>query len=77
MPGESYQRRLRLVLLYLCYVVRALVNSLVCCYYAVSRLFVVAQFCLCWYFAGDVSATVPFVVAVAVVVVVVFLCAQL
>ena len=30
MPGESYRRPLRSVLLYLCYVFRALINSLVC-----------------------------------------------
>ena len=30
MPGESYRRRLRSLLLYLCYVFRALVNSLAC-----------------------------------------------
>ena len=29
-PGESYRRRLRPLLLYLCYVFRALINSLVC-----------------------------------------------
>ena len=30
MPGESYRRRLVSLLLYLCYVFRALINSLVC-----------------------------------------------
>ena len=30
MPGESYRRRLRSLLLYLCYVFRALISSLVC-----------------------------------------------
>ena len=30
MPGESYRRRLRSLLLYLCYVFRVLINSLVC-----------------------------------------------
>ena len=30
MPGESYRRRLRSLLLYLSYVFRALINSLVC-----------------------------------------------
>ena len=30
MPGESYRRRLSSLLLYLCYVFRALINSLVC-----------------------------------------------
>ena len=31
MPGESYRRRFRSLLLYLCYVFRALINSLVYC----------------------------------------------
>ena len=30
MPGESYRRRLRSLLLYLCYLFRALIISLVC-----------------------------------------------
>ena len=30
MPGESYRRRLRSLLLYLCYIFRALITSLVC-----------------------------------------------
>ena len=30
MPGESYRRRFRTLLLYLCYVYRALINSFVC-----------------------------------------------
>ena len=30
MPGESYRGRLTSLLLYLCYVFRALINSLVC-----------------------------------------------
>ena len=30
LPGESYRRRLRSLLLYLCYVFRALINFLVC-----------------------------------------------
>ena len=30
MPGESYRRRLMSLFLYLCYVFRALINSLVC-----------------------------------------------
>ena len=30
MPGECYRRRLRSLSLYLCYVFRALINSLVC-----------------------------------------------
>ena len=30
MPGEGYRRRLKSLLLYLCYVFRALINSLVC-----------------------------------------------
>ena len=30
MAGESYRRRLRSLVLYLCYIFRALINSLVC-----------------------------------------------
>ena len=30
MPGESYRRQLRSLLLCICYVFRALINSLVC-----------------------------------------------
>ena len=30
MPDESYRRRLRSLVLYLCYVFRALINSLAC-----------------------------------------------
>ena len=33
MPGESYRRRLRSLLLYLWYVFRALINSIVCWFY--------------------------------------------
>ena len=33
MPGESHRRRLRSLLLYLCDVFRALINSLVCWFY--------------------------------------------
>ena len=33
MSGESYRRRLRSFLLYSWYVFRALINSLVCCFY--------------------------------------------
>ena len=36
MPGESYHRRLRSLLLCLCDVFRALINSLVCWFYAYS-----------------------------------------
>ena len=32
MPGESYRRQLRSLLLYLCYIFRALINFLVCSY---------------------------------------------
>ena len=32
MPGEGYRRRLGSLLLCLCYVFRALINSLVCCF---------------------------------------------
>ena len=41
MPCESYRRRLRSLLLYLCYVSRALINSLVCWF---SR----ENLCLAW-----------------------------
>ena len=37
MPGESYSRRLRSLLLYLCYVFRALNNSLVCWFFKSSQ----------------------------------------
>ena len=37
MPGESYRRRLRSLLLYLCYVFRALINSLVCWFVLVTK----------------------------------------
>ena len=37
MPGESYRRRLRSVLLYLCYAFRALNNSLVCWFISESK----------------------------------------
>ena len=30
MPGKSYSRQLRSLLFYLCYVLRVLINSLVC-----------------------------------------------
>ena len=30
MSGESYRRRLMSLLLYLCYIIRALINSLIC-----------------------------------------------
>ena len=46
MPGESYRRRHRSLLLYLCYVFRALMNSLSCalilvlvCYVMITRVF--------------------------------------
>ena len=38
MPGESYCRRLR-SLLYLCYVFRALINSLVCWFFTLRQRF--------------------------------------
>ena len=37
MPGESYRRRLRSLLLYLCYVFRALINSLACWLYTLVQ----------------------------------------
>ena len=36
MPGESYRRRLRSLLLYLCYVFRGIINSLACYFCLVS-----------------------------------------
>ena len=33
MPGESYRRRCRTLLLYLCYVYRELINSFVCIFF--------------------------------------------
>ena len=38
MPGESYCRQHRSLLLYLCYVFRALINSLVCWFYKVKGM---------------------------------------
>ena len=38
MPGESYRRRLRSLLLHLCFVFRALINSLVCWFYLIENL---------------------------------------
>ena len=38
MPGESYRRRHRSLLLCLCYVFRAPVNSLVCCNSELDKL---------------------------------------
>ena len=37
MPGESYRRRLRSLLLFLCGVFRALINSLVCWFFSVTE----------------------------------------
>ena len=45
MPGESYIRRLRSLLLYLCYVFRALINSLVCWFCTSALSLVLFQFC--------------------------------
>ena len=49
MPGESYRRRLRSLLLYLCYVFRALINSLVCWsfisgIYLISLIYILLSF---------------------------------
>ena len=38
MPGESYRRRLRSLLFYLCYLFQALINSLVCCFQTMTGL---------------------------------------
>ena len=47
MPGESYRRRLRSLLLYLCYVFRALINSLVCWFCALYFRYAPARCCCC------------------------------
>ena len=44
MPGVSYRRRL-ISLLYLCYVFRALINSLVCRFYMSALGLVVSDLC--------------------------------
>ena len=46
MPGESYRRRLRSLLLYLCYVFRALINSLVRWFCTSARSLVLFQMCI-------------------------------
>ena len=38
MPGESYCRQLKSLLLYLCYVFQALINSLVCWFYKIKGM---------------------------------------
>jgi len=38
MPGESYRRRLRSLLLYLCYLFRVLIYSLVCCFQTMTGI---------------------------------------
>ena len=43
LPGESYRRRLRSLLLYLSYVFRALINSLVCWFCTIALYLVVFQ----------------------------------
>jgi len=54
MPGKSYCRRLRSLLLYLCYVFWALINSLVC-WFCTSTVFQICASCrnvvtggVCW-----------------------------
>ena len=44
MPGESYRRRLRSLLLYLCYVFRTLINSLVCRYLVSAARFKIQDY---------------------------------
>ena len=44
-PGESYRRRLRSLLLYLCYVFRTLINSLVCWFCTSALGLVLFQIC--------------------------------
>ena len=43
MPGESYHRRLRSLLLYLCYIFQVLINSLVGCFCASALGLIVFQ----------------------------------
>ena len=45
MPGESFRRRLRSLLLYLCDVFRALINSLVCWFWTSALGLVLFQIC--------------------------------
>ena len=45
MPGKGYRRRRRSLLLYLCYVFRALINSLVCWYCTSALGLVLFQIC--------------------------------
>ena len=52
MPGESYRRRLRSLLLYLCYVFRALINSLVCWFCTSALGLVLFQINCCCLRAG-------------------------
>ena len=51
MPGESYRRRLRSLLLYLCDVFRAVINSLVCWFCSSALGHVLFQICLMLCFA--------------------------
>ena len=46
MPGETYSSRLRSLLLYLCYVFRALINSLVCGFCTSALGLVLFQICV-------------------------------
>ena len=43
MPSESYRRRLRSLLLCLCDVFRALINSFVYCYFKVNRSYMASR----------------------------------
>ena len=55
MPGESYRRRLWSLLLCLCDVFRALINSLVCWSIHWSRVFVCLFRCCCFFFSFSLA----------------------
>ena len=55
MPGESNRRLLRSLLLFLCYVFRTLINSLVCCFCTSAQGLVLFQMVTIQVYA-DVSA---------------------
>ena len=48
LPGESYHRRLRSLLLYWCYVFQVLINSLVCWFCMSTLGLVLFQVCMSW-----------------------------
>ena len=48
MPGEWYHRRLRSLLLYLCYVLQVLINSLMCWFCTSILGLILFQVCMTW-----------------------------